>query len=243
MNIFAKFVKAVKEFELIKDGDRVAVGLSGGKDSLTLVDLLGRLKKTDIVDFEYTVILVDMFDGKYDFSALREFCEERGADLHVVRTQIYEILFDVRKEKNPCSLCSKLRKGQLVSEAKRLGFEKIALGHHGDDFVETFFMSLAFEGRLSTFEPLSYLDRQGVYQIRPLIYVREREIVEYSKDFPIFANPCPADKHTKRQEVKDALRGFEKINPRFVDNTLTALLDKTKHQNFFAPFGGAKKLK
>ncbi len=234
MDIFSKFMKAVKEFNLIIDGDKIAVGLSGGKDSLTLVDLMSRLKRTNLINFEFVVITIDMFNSKYDFSELTNFCAERGADLKIIPTQIYEILFDIRKEKSPCSLCSKLRKGHLVNAAKELNCNKIALGHHGDDFVETFFMSLTFEGRLSTFPPLSYLDRSGVYQIRPLIYIREREIIEYSKSFPIFVNPCPADKHTKRQEIKDTLKELEKINKDFVDNTLVALLDKSRHQNFFA---------
>ncbi len=233
MEIFSKFVKAIKNFNLVNDGDKIAIGLSGGKDSLTLVDLFSKLKKTTIVDFDFVVITIDMFDGQYDFSKLEKFCSERGAELHIVKTQIYDILFNVRKETNPCSLCSTLRKGQLVNVAKSLGYNKIALGHHGDDFIETFFMSLTFESRLSTFSPLSYLDRTKVYQIRPMIYIRENEIINYSKDFPIFDNPCPVDKHTKRQEIKDTLAEFEKINKDFRKNVLTALLDKSRHQNFF----------
>ena len=234
MEIFSKFVKAIKEFKLVNNGDKIAIGLSGGKDSLTLVDLFSKLKKTTIVDFDFIVITIDMFDGQYDLSKLSEFCKSRDVELHIIKTQIYDILFNVRKEKNPCSLCSSLRKGQLVSTAKELGYNKIALGHHGDDFIETFFMSLTFESRLSTFSPLSYLDRTKVYQIRPLIYIRESEIINYSKDFPIFKNPCPADKHTKRQEIKETLAEFEKINKDFRDNVLVALLDKSRHQNFFA---------
>ena len=197
MNLFSKFIKAIKQFNLIIDGDKIAIGLSGGKDSLMLVNLFSQLKKTTIVKFDVIAIMIDMFNGKYDFSAIKEFCSKRNIELIIVNTQIYEILFDIRKEKNPCSLCSKLRKGQLVTTAKQYNCNKIALGHHADDFIETFFMSLMFEGRLSTFSPLSYLSRENIYQIRPMIYIAEDNIKLSTQDFPIFVNPCPADKNTK----------------------------------------------
>lgn len=231
MKMFSKFIKAIKQFNLIENGDKIVVGLSGGKDSLTLVDLFAQLKKTTIVEFEVCAVMIDMFNGEYDFSAIENFCNQKGIKLHIVKTQIYEILFELRKEKNPCSLCSKMRKGQLISFSKSLGFNKIALGHHADDLLETFFLSLIYEARLSTFEPLSYLSREDVYQIRPLVYVFESDIINSSKDYPIFVNPCPADKHTKRQVIKDKIKDFETLVPDFRKNTLKAILDPTRRQN------------
>ena len=233
MNLFSQFIKAIKQFSLINDGDKIAIGLSGGKDSLMLVDLFSKLKKTTIVKFDVIAIMVDMFNGNYDHTAIKEFCNTRDIELIIVNTQIYEILFDIRKEKNPCSLCSKLRKGQLVTTAKQYGCNKIALGHHADDFIETFFMSLMFEGRLSTFSPLSYLSRENIYQIRPMIYIPEDSIKSTTQNFPIFVNPCPADKNTKRQEVKEIITKIETISKDFRKNTLKALLDPSRHQNFF----------
>ena len=234
MQMFSKFIKGIKTFNLIQDGDSVAIGLSGGKDSLTLVNLFSNLQKTNIVKCKVCAIMIDMFDGKYDFKPIQIFCEQKNIELKIIRTQIFDILFNIRKEAHPCSLCSKMRKGQLISTAKQLGCNKVALGHHADDFIETFIMSLMFEGRLSTFSPLSYLSREGIYQIRPMIYIAEDDIIKYSKSFPIFTNPCPADKHTKRQEVKNAIKDIEKIAPDFRKNTLRALLDPARHQNFFA---------
>lgn len=233
MNLFSKFIKCIKQFNLIENGDKIAIGLSGGKDSLMLVDLFSQLKKTTIFDFEVCAIMVDMFDGQYEHTDIINFCNSRNIELHIIKTQIYEILFNIRKESNPCSLCSKLRKGQLISSAKELNCNKIALGHHADDFVETFFMSLMFEGRLSTFSPKTYLDRECVTQIRPMIYINESEIIASTKDFPIFTNPCPADKHTKRQEVKNAINNIENISKDFRRNVLKAILDPSRHQNFF----------
>lgn len=231
MNLFSKFIKAIKQFNLVENGDKIAIGLSGGKDSLMLVDLFSQLKKTTIVDFEVCAVMIDMFNGQYDFTEIEEFCNERNIKLHIVKTQIYEILFDLRKEKNPCSLCSKMRKGQLIAFSKSLGCNKIALGHHADDLLETFFLSLIYEARLSTFEPLSYLSREEVYQIRPMVYIFESDIINKSQDFPIFVNPCPADKHTKRQVIKDKIKDFENLVPTFRKNTLKAILDPTRRQN------------
>ena len=234
MQMFSKFIKGIKQFNLIEDGDSIAIGLSGGKDSLTLVNLFSNLQKTNIVKFKVCAVMVDMFNGQYDFQAIKDFCQEKNIELHIVKTQIYDILFNIRKEEHPCSLCSKLRKGQLITTAKELGCNKAALGHHADDFIETFFMSLMFEGRLSTFAPLSYLSREQVYQIRPMIYIFEDDIIKYSKAFPIFTNPCPADKHTKRQEVKELIKSIETMSPNFRKNALRAMLDPTRHQNLFS---------
>ena len=233
MNSFTKFIKAIKQFDLVENNDSIAIGLSGGKDSLFLVDLFSQLQKTTMFDFKVCAIMVDMFNEKYKFDEIQKFCDSRNVTLHIIKTQIYDILFEYRQEKNPCSLCSKLRKGQLVTTAKELNCNKIALGHHADDLVETFFMSLMFEGRLSTFKPKTYLSRQDITQIRPMIYISEDSIIKYTKDFPIFVNPCPADKHTKREEVKKAINEIEKISNKFREYTLKAILDETRHQNFF----------
>lgn len=202
--------KACSEYNLIENGDKICVGLSGGKDSLTLLKALKLYQKFSTEKFELCAVSVDLSGGKCDYSEIEKFCKELDVEFTKVNSDVFEVVFEIRKEKNPCSLCANMRRGILNSTAKNLGCNKVALGHHKDDFLETFLMSLFYEGRLSTFKPKSYLSRVDLTMIRPLIYCDEEDIKRVSKDFPILFNPCPADKHTQRENTKDILKELNK---------------------------------
>ena len=232
--MLSPFRRAISDFEMIKRGDKIAVGLSGGKDSLALVTLFAALKKFYPEPFELFAVNIDM-GLDYDESektALKNYLDELKVPLYVEKTDIGKILFEVRKEKNPCSLCSKLRRGALCSVAVSHGATKIALGHHADDLAETLFLSLFFEGRLSTFEPVTFLEDLNVSLIRPLIYTEEKNIRAYAKDFPVLHNPCPADKHTNRQYIKELLASVKKDVPFAKSRILTALYHPERNHLF-----------
>lgn len=202
--------RAVDDYGMINEGDRVAVGVSGGKDSMLLLAALRQLQSYYPKRFELGAITIELgFEGM-DFTPVKRFCEERGIEYTCVKTDIKEVVFDVRQEDNPCSLCAKMRRGALNSTLRELGMNKLALGHHFDDAVETFMMSLLFEGRLSCFQPMTYLDRSGVTQIRPLIYAGEQRIANLAAalELPIVENPCPQDKTSKRYEIKQLLKSM-----------------------------------
>ena len=209
LNEFTGIVrKAVDDYNMIEEGDKVAVGVSGGKDSMLLLLALDHLKTYYPRRFELEAVTVELgFEGM-DFTPVRELCREKGIEYTCVKTDIKEVVFDVRKEDNPCSLCAKMRRGALNGIIKERGISKLALGHHFDDAVETFMMSLLFEGRLTCFRPVTYLDRSGVTQIRPLIYAGEQKIINVADALhvPIVENPCPMDKTSKRYEIKQLLR-------------------------------------
>jgi len=224
-------VNFCKNNNLIEQNDKIAVGLSGGKDSLTLLTILSQMHNLKIFNFELIAISIDLFNGQTDYSKIQEYCDKLSVELVIVPSNIYEILFEIRKESNPCALCSKLRKGYLLSKAKELGCNKVALGHHADDLIQTFFMSLMFEGRISTFQPSNYLDRTQITQIRPLLTVWENETTEFAKDLPILKNLCPADKHTKRETIKEAIQFLETFNKDLKKSTLKALLEPKRWQN------------
>lgn len=199
--------RAVDDYGMISAGDKIAVGVSGGKDSMLLLAAMRHLQRYYPKPFELQAITIELgFDGM-DFAPVKEFCREWDIPYTCVKTDIKEVVFDVRKEDNPCSLCAKMRRGALNDTLKSLGMSKLALGHHFDDAVETFMMSLLFEGRLSCFRPVTYLDRSGVTQIRPLIYAGEQKIsnVTAALELPIVDNPCPQDKASKRHEIKTLL--------------------------------------
>ena len=201
--------KAVQDYEMISPGDKIMVGVSGGKDSVALTVGLAQLRQYLGFPFEVTAVTLDpQFGGQpVDYSALEALFRQYGVPYEVRRTLIGPIVFDYRKEKNPCSLCAKMRKGALNDMAEQLGCNKIALGHNKDDVVETFFMSLLYEGRLNCFAPVSFLDRKKLYSIRPLMYVPEWECRSFvnKSDIHIVKNPCLADGNTKRQETKELL--------------------------------------
>ena len=206
--------RAADDYEMIKDGDKVAVGVSAGKDSLTLLCALAELRRFYPDKFELCAVTVDMgFDGA-DFSAIRKLCDELGVEYHIVPTQISKIIFDVRKEKNPCSLCAKMRRGALYNYAREIGFTTVALGHHFDDVVETFMLNLFYEGRLGCFQPVTYLTNTGVTLIRPMIYMPEKDVRYFAtkNELPVVKSPCPADGNTEREEMKKLLHSLEKQN-------------------------------
>ncbi len=209
--ILSSIRKAVDEYRMIETGDRIAVGISGGKDSLLLLLALKELQRFYPKSFEVMGISIDMgFEGM-DYSPIQHLCDEIGISYQVVQTDIAEIIFDIRKEPNPCSLCAKLRRGALNDAAKAAGCNKVALGHHHDDAVETFMMNLIYEGRIGCFSPVTYLDRTDVTVIRPMLYLTESEVKRIEKTIllPVVQNKCPADGHTKREYIKNLLHDLE----------------------------------
>lgn len=205
--------KALSDYNMIKDGDKIAVGLSGGKDSISLLALLAAYKKFAPEKFDLLAINIDLgFSdiNKDEVQATKDYCESIGVELIIEPTQIYDIILE-RQEKSPCSLCSKMRRGALNSVAKEHGCNKLALGHHADDVLETFLLSLIYEGRISTFMPTSHMDRSNITLIRPLIYIEEKYLSGLCRRYnlPIIHNPCPQDKHTKREDVKELVAKME----------------------------------
>ena len=207
--------RAVDDYNMIEDGDRVAVGISGGKDSLTLLCALADLRRFYPKKFELCAITVDMgFSTPMDFSPIRELCDRLEVPYHVTPTEIAKIIFDVRKESNPCSLCAKMRRGVLHNTAKELGCNRVALGHHFDDVVDTFMLNLFFEGRLGCFQPVTYLSRADLHLIRPMIYMPEKDIRYFANraNMPVIKSPCPADGNTERESMKQLLHSLEREN-------------------------------
>ena len=206
--------RAVDDYKMIDDGDRIAVGVSGGKDSLALLCALARLRLFYPKKFEVVAITVDMgFEGS-DYSPIRQFCESLNVEYIIEKTEIAKIIFDVRKESNPCSLCAKMRRGSLHAAAVDAGCNKVALGHHYDDAVETFMMNLFFEGRIGCFSPRSYLSNRKITLIRPLIYAQEKDVRYFAgkAELPVCKSPCPADGNTEREEMKQLLARLEREN-------------------------------
>ena len=195
--------RCVEDYKMIESGDRIGVGVSGGKDSLALLVFLAELRKYNHNPFELEAITIDMGLGM-DFSGIEELCRKLNVPFTLVKTEIGPIIFDHRKEKNPCSMCAKMRRGALNQALLDRGLNKLALGHHYDDAVETFMMSLIYEGRISCFQPVTDLDRTGIIQIRPMLYIHERTIDSFSGRYglPVITNRCPVDKYTKREEIK-----------------------------------------
>ena len=220
--------KAVQDYDMIQEGDRIAVGVSGGKDSLVLFETLWRLSKFYPRHFEVVPIHVDMGFADADpqeKAALVAYFEEKGTPLVVVPTQLAEILFEVREGKNACSLCSKMRRGALCNKCNEIGCNKLALGHHADDVLETMLLSFIYEGRLSTFEPVSLMDRTGITVIRPMVYVYESYIrgVANRYHLPVLHNPCPADHHTAREQMKELVKTIQKDIPIAKDRMIAAI--------------------
>ncbi len=204
--------RGIDDYEMIEEGDRIAVGVSAGKDSLTLLCAMAELRRFYPKKFELVAITVDMgFEGT-DFSPIAELCRELDVEYHITPTQISKIIFDVRKEKSPCSLCAKMRRGALHTAAKELGCTSVALGHHFDDAVETFMLNLFFEGRLGCFSPVSYLSRIGLKLIRPMVYMPEKDVRYFASknELPIVKSSCPADGNTEREEMKKLLADLDR---------------------------------
>ncbi len=207
--------RAIDKYNMIEENDRIAVGISGGKDSVALFCTLVELKNFYPKKFEIIAITIDMgFEGM-DFTPIKKLCENAGIEYHIIPTEIYKIIFDYRKESNPCSLCSRMRRGALHDAAKLYNCNKIALGHHFDDVVETFILNLAYEGRLGTFSPVTYLSRKDLTMIRPFVYTAEKDIkyfINKNPELPLIESTCPADKKTRREDAKNFLSEYEKKN-------------------------------
>ncbi len=218
-----KVRKALDKFNMIQTGDKIAVGLSGGKDSLALLTLLANLRRYYPQKFDLVAITIDMHNGESDFSKITEYCNSLGVEHIILPSRLYELLFEVRKEHNPCSLCARLRRAMLAEEAKKLGCNKIALGHHADDFIETFFLSMFYESRLATFAPVTHLDRTGMIVIRPMLLVWESETRAIARNLPVFHNDCPADKNTQREFIKQMLKDLEPKIHQVHEHILSAL--------------------
>lgn len=217
--------KAVDEFNMIEEGDRIAVGISGGKDSLTLLYALSGLRRYYPKHFDIEAITVDIgFDG-FDTTGIKELCEKLEVNYTVVKTEIKDVVFDIRNETNPCSLCAKMRKGAFNDKAKELGCNKSAYAHHRDDVIETALMSLIYEGHFYCFAPVTYLDRTDITLIRPMLYVNEADIKGFMKNMnlPVVKNPCPADGNTKREYVKNLVSKLEYENRGFKDRMFHAV--------------------
>ncbi len=219
--------KAIQEYNLISDGDRICVGISGGKDSLVMLRGLALLKSFIGINYDIVGLTIDpRFNGTDgDYSAVSEFCAECNTEYHIVSTHIGEIVFDVRKEPNPCSLCSRMRRGAIHNAAAELGCNKIALGHNYDDVIETFIMNLFTEGRIGCFSPASYMEDKNIHIIRPLVLAPERAIKKavMKNNFPVVKSLCQADGHTNRQQTKDFIAEMERKNHGFKNRIFGAM--------------------
>ncbi|MBQ9885839.1 MAG: tRNA 2-thiocytidine(32) synthetase TtcA [Lachnospiraceae bacterium] len=219
--------RAVDDYHMIDEGDKIAVGISGGKDSLTLLYALHGLRRFYPNKFDIEAISVSVgFEGM-DLSPVARLCEELGINYTIVDTEIKQIVFDERKESNPCSLCAKMRKGAFNEKAVELGCNKIAYAHHKDDVIETMLMSLIFEGRINSFSPVTYLDKMNLTLIRPLIYVDEADVIGFKNlyNLPVCKNPCPADGNTKREYAKNLVRQLNLDNPGVKERMFTAIVN------------------
>ncbi len=216
--------KAIQKYNLIQNGDKIAVGVSGGKDSLVLLKALSDFKKFNLYDYELYAVTIDIYSGEVDYSRLKEFCDNLNVPLIIEKTDIKHIVFDIRHEKNPCSLCAKMRRGALNSVCNRLGCNKLALAHHLQDVTTTFFMSLLYEGRLATMLPISYMSKSNITLIRPLYLTEENKIISASTNMPILKSICPANDDSKRKEIKEFVHYLHKKFPQSKKRIETAIL-------------------
>ncbi len=217
--------RAVDDYNMIEDGDRIAVGVSGGKDSLVLLEVLSEMRRFYPKKYEVFAVTIDMgFEGS-DYSEIDEFCRRIGVTYKVVKTEIAKIIFDVRKEANPCSLCARMRRGSLHAAAQELSCNKVALGHHYDDAIETFMMNLFFEGRLGCFSPVTYLSNRKITLIRPLVYAQEKDVLYFTRRraLPIQKSLCPEDHATERENMKNLLAKLERENRGLRHRIFTAI--------------------
>lgn len=207
--------RCVEDYRMIDAGDTVAVGVSGGKDSLVTLTALARLRAFYPIPFTVHAITLETGTPGMCFDAVADLCRQLDVPYTRIQVPVYDIVFNERKEKNPCSLCAKLRRGSLNTALTERGIHKIALGHHYDDAVETLLMNLLFEGRLGCFQPVTYLDRTGITQIRPLLYCQEADIRRMAAKLclPVVKNTCPMDGHSRRQEVKELIASLEERYP------------------------------
>jgi len=223
--VLSEVRKALDDYHMIAEGDKIAVGISGGKDSLTLLYALSSLRRFYPRPFDLVAVTVDLGFANLDLTEIKKLCEKLEVPYTVVKTQIGQIVFEQRQENNPCALCAKMRKGALNEAMKQLGCNKIAYAHHMDDVVETMMLSLLYEGRFHTFSPVTYLDDTGLTVIRPLIYMKEADVMGFVRKYevPVVKSPCPADGHTKREYVKQLLKQLNTENPGVKQRMFTAI--------------------
>lgn len=219
--------KAVDEYQMIQEGDHIAVGISGGKDSLTLLYALHGLKRFYPNKFELSAITVDLGYEEFNLEPIHKLCEEMDVPYKVVKTDIARILFEERKESNPCSLCAKMRKGALNDAVKEMGCNKVAYAHHKDDIIETMLLSLIFEGRFHSFSPKTYLDRMDLTVIRPIMFVDEADVIGFRNKYelPVVKSKCPVDGYTKRQYAKELVKQLNTEHPGAKNRMFTAILN------------------
>lgn len=224
--------RADNDWSLIENGDKIAIGVSGGKDSLLMTRALSLYKQFSKKNFEIIGITVDLGLRPFDLSEVRSYCENLGVSYHVVDTEIGDIVFNIRKEKNPCSLCAKMRKGALYEKAVELNCNKIALGHHRDDLIDTFFLSMIYEGKLNALKPKFFLSRCGLTAIRPLIYLPEAHVVNSINrlELPVAKSPCPANGNTKRDEIRKLVKHMCVEYPDFKEKIFLAIYNNENYQ-------------
>lgn len=217
--------RCIEDYDMIQAGDRIAVGISGGKDSMALLRLLAALREYYPKPFTVEGITIDLGFSGMDYTPVAEFCRQLDIPYTIIPTQIKTVVFDLRQEKNPCSMCAKMRRGALNEAILSREINKIALGHHHDDAVETFLMSLIYEARISCFQPVTYLDRTGVTQIRPMLYIPEQSITHFAEreQLPVVENECPADKTSKRHEIKELIYELTGRYPELKNNVFGAM--------------------
>lgn len=234
--------RAVDDYHMIEDGDKIAVGISGGKDSLTLLYALNGLKRFYPHKFDIHAVTVDLGFKNLNLTKIEQLCKELGVEYTIVKTDIADIIFEQRKESNPCSLCAKMRKGALNDAIKAAGCNKVAYAHHKDDVVETMLLSLIYEGRFHTFAPVTYLDRTEITVIRPLMYMDEADVIGFvnKNNVPVVKSPCPADGHTKREYVHMLLKQLNQENPGVKMRMFTAI--QTGNIKGWTDFIGKSKL-
>ena len=223
--------RADQEFHMIEPGDKIVVGVSGGKDSLLLLHAMALYRKFSPNPFELKALTVTMGLEPFDLSGIRALCDSLDVEYVVKETDIGKIVFEERKEKNPCALCSKMRRGAIAQACLDLGANKIALGHHRDDALETLLMSVIYEGRFHTFHPVTHLERTGITQIRPLVYLSEKQVIHMERKLklPVVKSPCPADGETRRAEMKHLLDELCRRYPNARDQMLSALLNQEQY--------------
>ncbi len=224
--------RAIDTYQMIEENDKIAVGISGGKDSLTLLYALHGLKRFYPKKFDIIAITVDLGFQNVDFDKIRSLCASIEVPYFIAKTDIAQIIFEDRKETNPCSLCAKMRKGALNELAKENNCNKIAYAHHKDDVVETMMMSLIYEGRFHSFSPVTYLDRMDLTVIRPMMYVKEADVIGFANKYelPVLKSPCPVDGYTKRQYVSDLLHQIDLDSPGVKERMFTAIEDSLYNQ-------------
>lgn len=219
--------QAIDDYQMIESGDKIAIGISGGKDSLALLYALHGLQRFYPKEFELVAITVDLGFGNFDLESIKSLCSDLSIEYTIIPTEIGKILFETRNESNPCALCAKMRKGAFNQAAKSMGCNKIAYAHHRDDLIETMLLSLIYEGRFYAFSPKTYLDRMDLTVIRPLMYAQESDIIGFKNRYklPVCKNPCPVDGKTKREYVKNLTRKINLDAPGVKDRFFHAIIE------------------